>query len=194
MKKSCPKGLSVYIMCWQFTSCLNFYGIGVVWFLYQYRPPPITAPVVEAGGDGSWSVRALYRIDPVQLTVLPPSSDRGEWSRPCCLDKAITWNRRMRVNFSALHYQLSCSSCRWSAAAMKRGISTRRQSALKLYILLNLVVDLIKFLMLSYKKLLNVLSFEANWFEFSDLAFEILQHILVDTKSLYSVYIIFLYP
>lgn len=41
-------------------------------------PPPPTAPVVEAGGDGSWSVRARYRMDPVQLTVLPPSSDRGE--------------------------------------------------------------------------------------------------------------------
>lgn len=58
------------------------------------KPPPPTAPVVEAGGDGSWSVSARYRMDPVQLTVLPPSSDRGEWSRPCCLDKAITCMRR----------------------------------------------------------------------------------------------------
>lgn len=55
--------------------------------LGEYRPPPPRAPVVEAGGDGSWSVRALYRM-------LPPSSERGEWSRPCCLDKAITWNYR----------------------------------------------------------------------------------------------------
>lgn len=63
--------------------------------------------MVEAGGDGSWSVRALYRIDPLQLTVLPPSSDRGEWSKPCCLDKAITWNRRIvYCNLSHILYQL----------------------------------------------------------------------------------------
>lgn len=55
------------------------------WCVPEHEPPPPRAPVVEAGGDGSWSVRALYRM-------LPPSSDRGECSRPCCLDKAITWS------------------------------------------------------------------------------------------------------